>query len=66
MPQRTPEVRAIITTDGQVVRGDTDYRPGDPIITRTGLSTVEKVLPPNLHPTDDPNCIQEELPLFWD
>lgn len=66
MSRRTPEPRAVLTTDGMIVRGDTDDRPGDPIVTRMGVRTVERVLPPVVHPTSHPDCVQDELPLVWD
>jgi len=66
MPRRKAEPRAVVTTDGLIVQGDTDDRPGDPIMTPVGLRHVQLILPPNEHATDDPTCVQDELPLFFD
>jgi hypothetical protein len=64
--RRKAEPRAVLTTCGLIVRGDTDDRPGDLIMTPVGLRHVHLILPPNAHATDDPACIQDELPLFFD
>ncbi len=59
--------RAVLTTDGLILTGDQDHRPGDPIIGPDNkVHYIETVYPPNTAVQSAPAGQQTELPLFFD